>query len=49
MKKLVLLVSVLSLASLSYAGAGCAGGCGGEKKPADTTTPTEKTPEKTKA
>ena len=36
MKKLVLLLTALSVSSLAYAGAGC-GGCagGGEKKPAD--------------
>lgn len=47
MKKLILLVSALSVASLSYAGAGC-GGCTGEKKPADT-APTEKAPEAPKS
>ena len=37
MKKLVLALVAVSLASASYAGAGCAGGCSGEK-PADKTT-----------
>ena len=49
MKKLLLLVSVLSLASASYAGAGC-GGCSGDKKPADAPAqPTDKAPETPKA
>lgn len=49
MKKLLLLVSALSVASLSYAGAGC-GGCTGDKKPADTTTqPADKAPEAPKS
>lgn len=43
MKKLILLVSALSLASLSYAGEGC-GGCTGEKKPTETPTETPAEP-----
>jgi len=50
MKKLVILVSALSIASLSYAGAGCGGSCGGGKK-ADSKTdqPTEQAPAAPKA
>jgi hypothetical protein len=43
MKKFVLALLALSVASLSYAGAGC-GGCTGEKKPED-----KKPAEETKA
>jgi hypothetical protein len=50
MKKLLLLVSALALASASYAGAGCGGGCSGDKKPADAPAqPTDKAPETPKA
>ncbi len=45
MKKLVILVSALSIASLSYAGAGCGGSCGGKKSDDKTTSqPTEQAP-----
>lgn len=40
MKKLVLLLSALSIASISYAGSGC-GGCSGEKEKTDAPAPTE--------
>ncbi len=39
MKKILLVVSVLSLATLGHAGEGCGSGCGGDKKPADSTGP----------
>jgi len=49
MKKLVILVSALSIASLSYAGAGC-GSCGGGKKAdSQTAQPTEQAPAAPKA
>lgn len=43
MKKLVLILTALSVSSLAYAGAGCGGCAGGGKKPA------EKPAEETKA
>jgi hypothetical protein len=47
MKKLILALVAVSVASLSYAGAGCSG-CTGDKA-ADTKAPTEKKAEETKA
>lgn len=48
MKKLLLVVSALAISSLSYAGAGCGGSCGGEKK-TDAPAPTEKAPDAPKS
>ena len=48
MKKLVILVSALSIASLSYAGAGCGGSCSG-KKSTETSAPADTAPETPKA
>ncbi len=51
MKKILLVASVLSIASLGYAGEGCGSGCG-DKKPSDASgpaKPADKAPEAPKS
>lgn len=51
MKKVLLVVSLLSVVSLGYANEGCGSGCG-DKKPADSTgpaKPADKAPEAPKS
>jgi hypothetical protein len=50
MKKILLLASVLSIATLGYAGEGCGSGCGGKKSTeSGPAKPADKAPEAPKS